>query len=1153
MSKVPELDLHDDEILELEDIVETSDAGDDFSADASDLDLSFEQELEDLFSNSSDENATQAPPSAQAASIAADEFEGLEFESGDTIDLSGFELGETDAAAGGDEIMDLVEPLETAHFDMDGDDDLAATTVLSSRDQNQDLDDLDDLDFGSGEDETSENLAATTVMSVMPGQNERLADVGDFDLEAEDELTLDLGEDDENEDQADAFVEDEDFDISGLDELLGSDEAAADDIGPMASTADIDAAELGLEEIDLETTAVQDRETLPEPEEVESYTHTADLDVLGLEDLISDLELPDQESTGDDVPAGEFNIEDFVGGEDDMQFEDITEESTIDATDETGELIDLGLEDIVEKEKAPQQESGPDAEEPAMDFGEDLVDLSDTFDESLGGVEGLDDAMTMESAAEETASAEAGGEEWDIDLSSAELVPEPQPEPSFEEDEIEEAAVEETAEEETVAEAAALEEEWTYETRESVQPEEVSFEEPAPGEGATETAPEPAPVAAEAAPAPAMDQEAVEQLLATLEAMESRIHSLEAVVAERDALQSRVASLESELARVTESADSLEQSVRQAVDKLDTSLGESGAVAALVAQRLDDFRQSLEAREPARDEELANRVQQLKSALEQGRAEQTAKLDELAQKTERLNELDVLTEKVARTPSPNDMRIAATEAAQAVADETAHAVAKEAAQAAAGEKLQLALAEDGEVSRKLAEALSKATESLRQELAEQIAGVKKTVEEAAASQADEGERAEAVRASVREELDKALGEGGDAGTALRETVTTAVEGLRQELAEQIEGVKKTAEEAAASQVDEGERAEAVRASVREELDKALAEGGAVASKIEERIGAVEESARLDNMALESRLSQVIDRFGDPDTVPEPVINAISSGIVEAMDEGGPFHSRLEERIAEVARERQRDLESFASKVDEVLKTFREEGVSRTELDSLVGEKLAGLEESLRGAMLTAEDVAGIVDERTTPAVEQVRGELAGDLFSEVKDKVIEYVEQGVAKESERLDALVDSRMKELGEQVRPSTESMHAAASDALDQALPQFRASLVEELASHTASQPLDENTQNAITEAVETRMRDSLSEDSDIYESLVGNLTEQLERVIREGVESLERKTVSHEDWNVMAARLRQELTARIESEAAKSAARIIREEISNLLGED
>ena len=426
-------------------------------------------------------------------------------------------------------------------------------------------------------------------------------------------------------------------------------------------------------------------------------------------------------------------------------------------------------------------------------------------------------------------------------------------------------------------------------------------------------------------------------------------------------------------------------------------------------------------------------------------------------------------------------------------------------------------------------------------------------EEAAAAQVDEGDTAEAVRASVREELDKALGEEGEAGKALRETAATAVSDLREEFSEQIENVKKMAEEAAAAQVDEGGTAEAVRASVREELDKALGEGGTIASKIDERIGAVEESARLDNMALESRLSQVIDQFGDPDTVPEPIINAISSGIVEAMDEGGPFHNRLEERIAEVAKERQSDLESFAGKVDEVLETFRKEGVSRDELDSRVDEKLAGLEESLRSTMLSAEDVAGIVDERIVPAVEKIRGELADDLSGEMKDKVAEYVKQKVATESERLDALVESRVKELSEQVRPSVENLRAAASDALEQAMPQFRASLVEELDMRVVNQPQGKEMQDAIAEAVETRMRDTLSEDSDIYESLVGNLTEQLERVIREGVESLERKTVSYEDWNVMAARLRQELTAKIESEAAKSAARIIREEISNLLGED
>eukprot|EP01022_Parablepharisma_sp_SALTPOND_P015414 TRINITY_DN2172_c0_g1_i3.p1 TRINITY_DN2172_c0_g1~~TRINITY_DN2172_c0_g1_i3.p1 ORF type:complete len:1320 (-),score=486.70 TRINITY_DN2172_c0_g1_i3:36912-40871(-) len=1319
MSKVPELDLHDDDVLELEDIVETpqaDDDGDDLMASTSDLDLSFEQELEDLFSDTPDENSTQTPPAFANTADTDDDLDGLDLESGETIDLAGFELD--DAGSGQaepddeDDILDLVEPLETADF-TGADDDLAATTVLSARDQHQDLDDLDALDdFGPDSDETDtdtgDDLAATTVMSVMPGENERVADVGGFELEAEDELTLDLGEDDDNEDQADAFVEDEDFDISGLDELLGADEAAADDVGPMASTADIDAAELGLEDIDLETTAVQGNAAEPEPE-FEDMEDTGDLDVLGLEDLISDLELPDQETEAESETADAFDLADFVDVGEDMGFEDITdspeaaEPASTGAADTNG-LIDLGLEDIVEAggDAADDQavEEQPVAEATTMDFGDDLVDLSDTFDESLGGLEGLEGLVDMEEPSEA-----AAGAGWDIELPAADL----EVADESEEDVVEDAAVQEAMVKEAAAEANALEEEWAFEEEEPVQAkaendfdfepaaaapdleeladEEFAFDEPVAEEELV-TEPEPAPVvpepeqtpapesvsaAAVAAPSPPMDQEAVEQLVSTLEAMDARIQSLESAAAERERLQERVATLENELAQVAQSAGALEQSVHDAMEKLDTSLGDNGAVAAMITQRLDAFRQSLDSEEPAKDEELNSRVQQLEASVEQAGAQQAQKLEEVEQKLERLNELDALAEKVALIPSQDDLQALAREEAQ----DSANEAAQKAADTAADQKVQQALAEDGAVSRKLEAALGQAiadlrdelsgqiesvkktadeivaaqaeegdkseelreslrkeigtvlaengqaartlretvervVTGLRQELFDKVESVKKTVEETAAAQADDDEKIEALRASLREELDNILAENGNAAAAVQEAVDTAVSGLREELSGKIQAATETAEQAAAqagddekiealraslreeldnilaengnaaaavqeavdtavsglreelsgkiqaaketaeqaaAQADKGDTAEAVRQSIKEELVAALGEGGAIASKIEEKIGAVEESARLDNMALESRLGNVIDQFGDPETVPEPVINAISSGIVEAMDEGGPFHTRMEERLTQVAKERQGDLESFANKLDEVLQTFREEGISRGDVDAIVGERLAGVEESLRANMLTAEDVAGIVDERTTPAMEKIRGELSGELFEEVKDKVAEYVEQGVAAERERMNAL----LRELGEEIRPSTEDLRAAAMSTMEETLPQFRASLVEELDTRIGSHPLGQEAQNAIADAVETRMRDSLAEDSDIYENLVGNLTEQLERVIREGVESLERKTVSHEDWNVLAARLRQELSAKVEQEAAKSAARIIREEITTLLGED
>ncbi|MFW5734809.1 MAG: hypothetical protein ACOCWR_07105, partial [Oceanidesulfovibrio sp.] len=843
----------------------------------------------------------------------------------------------------------------------------------------------------------------------------------------------------------------------------------------------------------LESTAVQSpkQKTMPE----EARADADELDILGLEELISDIELPEDDSAQAET-VGEFNMNDFIEDESELDFEDITEEPETAAADESEELIDLSPDDIVEAGKGPAVEARPAAKDESFAFGDDLVDLSDTFDESLGGLDGLEGVMDMEKAPEEAAEAEAPADEWDVELPAEEL------ETGLDEPAAEEAAMgEELAFEEEPAPAPAMEE-FDFET---------DAEEP-------QAAPQPPQVpAAEAAEtAPVMDQEAVEQLVSTLESMEARINSLEAAAAEREGLVERIASLESDLAQVVQSAGSLDESVREALQKLDTSLGENGAVAAMVTQRLDSFRQILDAMEPAKDEELAARVEQLESLLEQARAEQDAAIKELASKAARLDEIDALAATVEQTPSVEDVQAAASQAAQSAVDE----------------RIQQALGENGAIASAIGQPLEHSLANLRAELTEQMEAVRKTAEDAAAAQPNEQARAEAVRKSVREELDKELAEGGNAAKALRDTVDKAVVGLRAELTEQMEAVRKTAEDAAAAQPNEQARAEAVRKSVREELDKELAEGGAVASRIEERIGAVEESARLDNMALESRLSQTINQFGDPESVPEPLINAISTGIVEAMDEGGPFHSRLEERIAEISKERQDDLTSLADRIDEVLQTFRDEGVSREEVESMVAKRFAALEESLPSAGLNPEDVGAIADERTRPAVEEIRAELA--------------------KERERIEGLVKSSIKDMGDSI-PSAQEMRSAASEALDQAVPGLRSSLMEEFEARLDKQPMSNATREAIADAVETRMRDSLSENSDIYENLVGNLTEQLERVIREGVEKLERKTVSHEDWNVMAARLRQELSTKIESEAAKSAARVIREEISNLLSED
>jgi hypothetical protein len=264
-----------------------------------------------------------------------------------------------------------------------------------------------------------------------------------------------------------------------------------------------------------------------------------------------------------------------------------------------------------------------------------------------------------------------------------------------------------------------------------------------------------------------------------------------------------------------------------------------------------------------------------------------------------------------------------------------------------------------------------------------------------------------------------------------------------------------------------------------------------------------------------------------------------------MDEGGPFHSRLEERLDEIAAERRNDLETFATRLDEALQTVREEGVSRADVESLLGERLDALEKSLRDGMVSAAAVDAMVEKRTATAVDTIRGELA----REIEGKVAGLVENAAAQERDR----IDSRIGELAETAGPSAEDLRAAAADALEKKLPAFRDSLATELEERIGKQPVGDEARQAIADAVETRMRDSLSEDSDIYENLVGNLTGQLERVIREGMEKLERKKVSHEDWNVMAARLRQELTTKIENEAARAAAQIIREEISSLLGEE
>lgn len=311
----------DDEILELTDIIKKGEFAD-AKGVADDVDVGFEQELEDLFADDAEdvaasinddsagdaemeaalEAATDAPAETAVAEPAADEeldLSELEFEDGkdktedaaaadegsDSLDLSGIddlldELGDDDAQSGASAASTVDEALES----MSTAEEPEAAAPNADEDLSVSDDDLDALLEDFPTDDIDERAAAPAVEAA-----EQSVDEDEFDIDAEladmleDETTEDILEAAEAPKAEAAAPEASDADVDELDALLAEDkgdelELSADmelpagdeeneDLGGLAAgDADVSNADLSDTDLDDELTAVMDEHPVTEAE-----------------------------------------------------------------------------------------------------------------------------------------------------------------------------------------------------------------------------------------------------------------------------------------------------------------------------------------------------------------------------------------------------------------------------------------------------------------------------------------------------------------------------------------------------------------------------------------------------------------------------------------------------------------------------------------------------------------------------------------------------------------------------------------------------------------------------------------------------------------------------------------------------------------------
>lgn len=273
----------DDDIIDLTDLVEEGSAGDVPSGDDGPVDMSFEQELEDLFGD-----AEPAAPTAPTAAAGDD---------GDLMDLAGFDVDETPDKASpatdpDDDVMDL------AGFEVNASPSPAPATAAADADD--DVMDLAGLDFdeapaapevpaaAAGDDEAKAPAPSATAAS--PSQDDEvdvLPDLGS-ELATDDISPVAADQETAGAPAAETTPADDAMDLSDLDLSAFEPESP-----PAASEAP--ATEAGTAQTDL-------LETVPYAPDISDMPESLDDETTGMADL-SGLPLFDEPAPA--VPADE--------------------------------------------------------------------------------------------------------------------------------------------------------------------------------------------------------------------------------------------------------------------------------------------------------------------------------------------------------------------------------------------------------------------------------------------------------------------------------------------------------------------------------------------------------------------------------------------------------------------------------------------------------------------------------------------------------------------------------------------------------------------------------------------------------------------------------------------------------------------------------
>lgn len=508
-----------DEIIELTDIIKKGSLADQGGDSDEDVDLSFEQELEGLFSEDSGDSGGQSPERQSAADDSSfeDDLDAL---------LSDGESGgdESEPAPSGPQAPKAQEPTDDSSFEdeldalLAGDDEQEQQPAAQApeppakpapRAMAEEPEDLDaelaeelDLAMSTASDKDIEDAA---------GPAEEAGD----DFEAE--LDALLGDDEPKEDKP-APAEDDDLDLSELDSLaeeLGEDR-------PAAKTQEDD--DLDLTALDGVAEELDQKEPEAKSDGPADAPDKDDVDLSGLDDILNELGADDAEETKAEKPepAAEDLLDEILDPVKGLEPEE--------DVDEALEEFEAAEEDAFEAALAAAETSEePEAEEPAAEEepAEAPAAEEDAFEAAMAAAE-----VAESPAAEEPETAEEiqePGEEDAFDAAMAEMEGLKDLEDVAEED------GEEPAEDLEDALEAAMEEEDGEESLEAEEPEAVDeIQEPGAEdafEAAMDEALEPvtdeAEEVAETEEEPVSAEEAANGILAQAETAASEIEDFE--------------------------------------------------------------------------------------------------------------------------------------------------------------------------------------------------------------------------------------------------------------------------------------------------------------------------------------------------------------------------------------------------------------------------------------------------------------------------------------------------------------------------------------------------------------------------------------------------------------------------------------------------